>query len=366
MTESFLSLRFFVRSAVGKAEPLTATTWSRILDVASDLEETLDAADLEAIEFRDRLAAHKALLDRRRPVDIVDASVGESKEALRLLRSRLAAVTFALSIAFSIFAVWLTIGQITGMVDDGWPWLVAEYGLTTFFIGTAIWLRGPSEMSTFCARSIELLVFGLPAIFFGAHTARALIDSIHSGSGIVPVTLQGWVLLIFAHAIFIPNPWRRAALVSVSLAAMPLLVTVLTGVFDLPTRKVLLENPSALIDMTLALSAMAAVAIIGVRTINFMRTEIFEAKQFGRYRLRELLGSGGMGEVYLAEHQLLRRPCAIKIIRPERAGDAKMLARFEREVQATAKLSHWNSVYIYDYGHTADGTLYYVMEYLPG
>ncbi len=88
------------------------------------------------------------------------------------------------------------------MVDDGWPWLVAELGLTTFFIGTAIWLRGPSEMSTFCARSIELLVFGLPAIFFGAHTARALIDSIHSGSGIVPVTLQGWVLLIFAHAIF--------------------------------------------------------------------------------------------------------------------------------------------------------------------
>jgi serine/threonine protein kinase len=73
-----------------------------------------------------------------------------------------------------------------------------------------------------------------------------------------------------------------------------------------------------------------------------------------------------MGEVYVAEHQLLRRPCAIKIIRPERAGDAKMMARFEREVQATAKLSHWNSVYIYDYGNTADGTLYYVMEYLPG
>ncbi len=337
-----------------------------ILDVANDLEETLDAADLEAIEFRDRLAAHKALVDRRRPVDIVDASVGESKEALRLLRSRLGAVTFAFSVAFAIFAVWLTIGQATGLIDDGWIWVFIEYATTIFFIGTAIWLRGPSQMSTFCARSIELLVFGLPALFFAAHTARALIESIHSGTGLVPVTVQGWILLIFAHAIFIPNPWRRAAAVSATIAALPLLVTLLTGVFDPKTRAVLWDNPSPLVDMTLGLAATAAVAIIGVRTINYMRSEMFEAKQFGRYRLRELLGSGGMGEVYLAEHQLLRRPCAIKIIRPERAGDAKMLARFEREVQATAKLSHWNSVYIYDYGHTADGTLYYVMEYLPG
>jgi serine/threonine-protein kinase len=73
-----------------------------------------------------------------------------------------------------------------------------------------------------------------------------------------------------------------------------------------------------------------------------------------------------MGEVFLAEHQLLKRPCAIKIIRPEKAGDARVLARFEREVRATAKLSHWNTVEIFDYGRSNDGTFYYVMEYLPG
>jgi serine/threonine-protein kinase len=73
-----------------------------------------------------------------------------------------------------------------------------------------------------------------------------------------------------------------------------------------------------------------------------------------------------MGDVYLAEHQMLKRPCAVKVIRPDRAGDPRMLARFEREVRATAKLSHWNSIDIYDYGHTADGTFYYVMEFLPG
>jgi eukaryotic-like serine/threonine-protein kinase len=102
------------------------------------------------------------------------------------------------------------------------------------------------------------------------------------------------------------------------------------------------------------------------RTINTLRTEAYRAKQLGQYKLKRLIGSGGMGDVYLAEHQLMKRPCAIKVIRAEKAGDPKVLARFEREVQATAKLSHWNSIDIFDYGRADDGTFYYVMEFLPG
>src|SRR5262249_15056588 len=57
---------------------------------------------------------------------------------------------------------------------------------------------------------------------------------------------------------------------------------------------------------------------------------------------------------------------AVKLIRPEKAGDPAMLARFEREVRATARLRHWNTVRIFDYGRSADGTFYYVMEHLTG
>jgi serine/threonine-protein kinase len=73
-----------------------------------------------------------------------------------------------------------------------------------------------------------------------------------------------------------------------------------------------------------------------------------------------------MGEVYLAEHRLLKRPCAIKLIRPGTRADPRVLARFEREVRTTATLSHPNTIEIYDYGRTDDGTFYYVMEYLRG
>jgi serine/threonine-protein kinase len=100
--------------------------------------------------------------------------------------------------------------------------------------------------------------------------------------------------------------------------------------------------------------------------VGALRREAFEARRLGQYRLLRLIGSGGMGDVYLAEHRMMKRPCAIKVIHPSKADDPQALARFEREVHATAQLSHWNSIEIFDYGRAEDGTFYYVMEYLPG
>ncbi|HKA53888.1 MAG TPA: serine/threonine-protein kinase [Candidatus Binatia bacterium] len=114
------------------------------------------------------------------------------------------------------------------------------------------------------------------------------------------------------------------------------------------------------------LTAAAALAVYGSHRIESLRRAEVQARRLGQYALKQRLGGGGMGEVFLADHLLLRRPCAVKLIRPERTGDPKNLRRFEREVQMTATLTHPNTVQIYDYGHAADGTFYYVMEYLPG
>lgn len=89
-------------------------------------------------------------------------------------------------------------------------------------------------------------------------------------------------------------------------------------------------------------------------------------RKLGQYHLQEKLGEGGNGTVYRARHALLRRPTAIKLMNPEFARSEAARERFEHEVQVTSSLSHPNTIAIYDYGQTPDGTLYYAMELLVG
>jgi serine/threonine-protein kinase len=97
-----------------------------------------------------------------------------------------------------------------------------------------------------------------------------------------------------------------------------------------------------------------------------LRRQVYNSRALGRYRLKRRIGAGGMGEVWLAHHDSLRRDVAIKILRPENAADEKAIARFEREVRATSELSHPNTVRVFDYGVTHDGLFYYAMELLNG
>lgn len=89
----------------------------------------------------------------------------------------------------------------------------------------------------------------------------------------------------------------------------------------------------------------------------------------GKYRLLSLLGKGGMSSVYLAEHVLMRRRCALKVLPTKRVNDSSYLARFHREAQAVASLDHPNIVRAYDVDHQADRDSeihFLVMEYVEG
>src|SRR5918994_5797884 len=85
-----------------------------------------------------------------------------------------------------------------------------------------------------------------------------------------------------------------------------------------------------------------------------------------RYKLRALLGSGGMAEVYLAHDEVLDRDVALKLLKDQYAGNEEFLERFKREAKSAASLSHPHIIPVFDWGETGDGTYYIAMEYLPG
>jgi serine/threonine-protein kinase len=116
----------------------------------------------------------------------------------------------------------------------------------------------------------------------------------------------------------------------------------------------------------------ALLAVVPAHVLEHMSRKVRRARELGSYQLTELLGRGGMGEVWQAKHSLLARPAAIKIIRAEKLGmtdsraERMTLRRFEREAQATAALQSPHTIQVFDFGLGRDGTFYYVMELLAG
>ena len=178
-----------------------------------------------------------------------------------------------------------------------------------------------------------------------------------------------WVgSLVLMFAAIIPNPpWKTlaAGLIAASMNPIGMLVARARGAwaFDSTSSVLLMHYPDYI---------MVGVSVIISRVVTRLGHHVTKAREMGSYHVGELLGRGGMGEVYRATHRMLARPAAIKLIRPERMGgegsEAAQLAikRFRREAEAAASLRSPHTVELYDFGVTEDQTLYFVMELLHG
>jgi serine/threonine-protein kinase len=184
--------------------------------------------------------------------------------------------------------------------------------------------------------------------------------------------LAVWILLF---PVFVPAPPLRSLVVSLLCATTAPLVF---GTWSMVKAQPLPELP-VLAQTFLPYYVCAALAVVPAWLVYDLGTSVSaareEVRELGSYRLLELLGEGGMGQVWRGEHSLLARPAAIKLVREPRRGKTGTLgsqaqveayARFAREAQATAALTSPHTVSLYDYGVTEDGTLYYAMELLDG
>jgi tRNA A-37 threonylcarbamoyl transferase component Bud32 len=172
-----------------------------------------------------------------------------------------------------------------------------------------------------------------------------------------------WFIIITLYGVLIPNTLRRAALVTGTVTAVAAASMLLAwSRYQLPGSMWTLW----LTNLIVFLGVAAGMTVFNSARLDSYRRAAAVARELGQYRLGRRLGGGGMGEVFLAEHRLLKRPCAVKLIRPHLAADALFVKRFAREVQAATRLTHPATVQVYDYGQGKDGTCYYVMEYLPG
>ncbi len=300
---------------------------------------------------------------------LVAKSSFEFRQQVRdLLRNRLRIAAVLLFGALFAFLIRdLLIGG--DAFEASGPWRVTHIVVTLVEAVLAALLCRRCTFSMFQLRVIEVAMFGLPAAFlgymqYGEMLALPSVDRDVAGLGLIADSVP-WLLTLLIYGLFIPNTWRRATGIVALIAVGPVATAVAASV-QRPELLTALRESGAISANLLQMTVGSIVAVWGSHRFGTLRREAFDLRNVGVYTLLRPLGSGGMGEVFLAEHRLLKRPCAVKLIRPDRAGDTTSIRRFEDEVQATARLTHPNTVEIYDYGVTDNGTFFYVMEFLPG
>jgi tRNA A-37 threonylcarbamoyl transferase component Bud32 len=287
-------------------------------------------------------------------------------ETQALLRQRLRACAVILFI--SVFAYW-----VRSLFLDDAPMQGLEFLISGALLVSIYQLSSGKGWSLRSLRRAEVGLFWSGSIFLCIYQFTLLRHKAHAGDATAALgAMKSCIIYFFGMIIlygtFIPNRWFRALKVVGPMALAPGIAPLILRMTD-PDVRTINEHVATfehVSDNILMLVLGVIASTYGTHIINTLREEVYKARQLGQYRLKELLGKGGMGEVYLAEHRLLKRKCAIKLIRTDQQTDPNALIRFEREVRTTARLSHPHTIDVYDYGRTDEGTFFYVMEFLPG
>ena len=179
-------------------------------------------------------------------------------------------------------------------------------------------------------------------------------------------------ILLFLPAAFIP--WRTGFQIALGLTAViTFLVTHSVFYAFVPAAQEFWVESGGLQSVleimtkgTIGIAILAGSSTAVTQTLYNLRKTAHRAKRLGNYLIERELGKGGMGQVFVAQHAFIRRPTAVKVLQPALGEGLAEIARFEREVQLSATLTHPNTITIYDFGRTDDNRFYYAMEYLEG
>ena len=240
------------------------------------------------------------------------------------------------------------------------PTIINWVAPTGLFIMAGIWFFGihrrtGSIESLYMIDAICLILIG---IVFGVSAVVCADKEANVYSAFIWCTFT-----VFTRVVLVPSTsWRTMWLTAAAMAPLVVaaIIVVVTGEHEIELPRVpLIVGTVMFVGVAVVLSATGSGVIYG------LRKQVRAAQRLGQYTIGEKIGAGGMGEVYKAEHAMLRRPTAIKLLPPDKFGE-ESVRRFEREVQHTSQLTHPNTVAIYDYGRSPLGVFYYAMEYLDG
>jgi len=276
---------------------------------------------------------------------------------------RVGAISMLFAVGWTVSLVLHFVGAWSGspVASPAWP----QPGITVAAIGIVTSVIMVVLANRFDDRPDVLLDLGLVFELVMAAMIGFLNQWVPSppGNGI------SWICaIVLAYPTIVPSTPRKILIAAFAAATMDPLWYMVAVLRDVAPDASLLQAVQSFWPNYLC----AAAAAIPARIIRGLGQQVSRAQELGSYKLGPKLGSGGMGDVYQAEHRLLARRAAIKLIRPDLLAALSTqqasthVERFRREAEAAALLRSPHTIELYDFGFSADGGFYYVMELLDG